>query len=168
MIAHQPRPLSHVRRKSPWSSIVADAVERGDFSLGMSGMEDRPELRARHAVTICRIIEFREVLAVRHCRQRALCNALKDLRGKRVATLGQTTAYSDSAGTPRTASASQPVSRRSTTCIRTPILFRDVWIAVLLDNIIAERSLRRTGGFVDRAGTPVAIGHYVGVLQASA
>ena len=31
-----------------WSSIEA-SLERGDFDLGMSGLEDRPELRARHA-----------------------------------------------------------------------------------------------------------------------
>jgi polar amino acid transport system substrate-binding protein len=35
--------------------------------------------------------------------------------------------------------------------------------AVLLDNIIAERSLRRSGGFVIQ-DEPVAIGHYVAVL----
>src|SRR5215213_3905992 len=45
-----------------WASIEA-SVERGDFDVGMSGVEDRPELRARHAVTIP-YYEFREVLAV--------------------------------------------------------------------------------------------------------
>jgi polar amino acid transport system substrate-binding protein len=34
-----------------WSSID-QSVERGDFAIGMSGMEDTPARRARHAVTI--------------------------------------------------------------------------------------------------------------------
>jgi polar amino acid transport system substrate-binding protein len=34
-----------------WASIPA-SLERGDFDVGMSGLEDRPELRARHAVSI--------------------------------------------------------------------------------------------------------------------
>src|SRR5581483_7492645 len=46
-----------------WASIE-QSVERGDFSLGMSGVEDRPQLRAEHSVTIP-YYEFREVLAVR-------------------------------------------------------------------------------------------------------
>src|SRR6476469_6607177 len=46
-----------------WSSIEP-SVERGDFDIGMSGVEDRPQLRARHSVTIP-YFEFREVLAVR-------------------------------------------------------------------------------------------------------
>src|SRR3954462_6426676 len=46
-----------------WSSIEA-SVERGDFDIGMSGVEDRAELRARHAITLP-YFEFLEVLAVR-------------------------------------------------------------------------------------------------------
>src|SRR5579885_2007653 len=46
-----------------WSSID-QSVERGDFALGLSGVEDTPARRARHAVTIP-YFEFREVLAVR-------------------------------------------------------------------------------------------------------
>src|SRR3954469_8295859 len=46
-----------------WASIE-QSVERGDFELGMSGVEDRPELRARHSVSIP-YYEFHEVLAVR-------------------------------------------------------------------------------------------------------
>ena len=34
-----------------WSSID-QSVERGDFAIGMSGMEDTPARRARHAVTV--------------------------------------------------------------------------------------------------------------------
>src|SRR6266571_1643081 len=46
-----------------WASIQA-SVERGDFAIGMSGIEDRPEIRAQHSVSIP-YFEFREVLAVR-------------------------------------------------------------------------------------------------------
>src|ERR1700750_2802785 len=34
-----------------WSSIL-QSVDRGDFEVGMSGLEDRPEVRARYAVSI--------------------------------------------------------------------------------------------------------------------
>src|SRR5207247_8573992 len=46
-----------------WSNID-HSVERGDFTLGLSGVEDTPARRARHAVTLS-YFEFREVLAVR-------------------------------------------------------------------------------------------------------
>ncbi len=73
-----------------WSSIEA-SVERGDFEIGLSGVEDRPELRARHAVTIP-YFEFHEVLAVRPA-DRDRFRRLSDLAGHRVATLGATMAY---------------------------------------------------------------------------
>ena len=46
-----------------WASI-SQSVERGDFDIGLSGIEDRPELRERQSLTIP-YFEFREVLAVR-------------------------------------------------------------------------------------------------------
>src|SRR3954462_13919303 len=48
-----------VFRQVAWSSIEAP-VERGDFDVGMSGLEDRPALRERHSVTIP-YFEFHEV-----------------------------------------------------------------------------------------------------------
>src|SRR5258708_19657416 len=45
-----------------WSSIEA-SLERGDFDVGMSGLEDSNELRARFAVSIP-YSEFPTVLAV--------------------------------------------------------------------------------------------------------
>src|SRR5438445_12699614 len=44
-----------------WSNID-QSVARGDFVLGLSGVEDTPARRARHAVTVP-YFEFREVLA---------------------------------------------------------------------------------------------------------
>ena len=141
-----------------WASIE-QSVERGDFDVGMSGLEDRPELRARHSVSIP-YYEFREVIAVRPG-DRDRYKALADLAGKRVGTLGSTQAY-------------QILTDESATTHVTPISYDDDvhpyadlvagrLDAVLLDNIIAERSLRRSGGFVIQE-QPVAIGHYVAVF----
>ena len=73
-----------------WSDIDL-SVERGDFALGLSGVEDTPARRAQHAVTIP-YFEFREVLAVRPA-DAARIHSLADLRGRSVATLGSTIAY---------------------------------------------------------------------------
>ncbi|HSU92519.1 MAG TPA: transporter substrate-binding domain-containing protein, partial [Gemmatimonadaceae bacterium] len=141
-----------------WSSIEA-SVERGDFSIGMSGVEDRPELRERHAVTIP-YFEFREVLAVRPA-DSVRYRSLRDLAGRPVATLGGTGAYQmllgmQGRGAPIVVSYDDDVHPYSD-------LVAGRVDAVLLDNIIADRSLRRTGGFYIQP-VPVATGHYVGVL----
>ena len=141
-----------------WASIEA-SVERGDFSIGMSGVEDRPELRARHAVSIP-YFEFREVLAVRPA-DSARYRTLQDLSGRRVATLGGTGAYQmlldlQPNHGPVAVSYDDDVHPYSD-------LVSGRVDAVLLDNIIAERSLRRSGGFYIQP-IPVATGHYVAVL----
>src|SRR3972149_6666428 len=118
-----------------WASIDA-SVERGDFDVGLSGVEDTPARQAQHAVTIP-YFEFREVLAVRPA-DSARYRRLADLAGRRVATLGATVASA-------------------------PDLRAGRVDAVLLDHVIAERALRRTGGFILQP-EPVAVGHYVGVL----
>jgi polar amino acid transport system substrate-binding protein len=98
-----------------WASI-GQSVERGDFELGMSGLEDGPELRAQHAVTIP-YYEFYEVLAVRPG-DRDRFRTLAELAGRRVATLGGTTAY-DILLESRGGRGSSP-SRTTTTSTRTP------------------------------------------------
>ena len=143
-----------------WSSID-QSVERGDFDIGMSGVEDTPARRAQHAVTLP-YFEFREVLAVRPQDQGRI-QSLADLRGRRVATLGATIAYEillaarDSLGL-------IPVSYDDDVHPYSDLLSGRV-DAVLLDHIIAQRALRRLGGaafvILPRAA---AIGHYVGVL----
>jgi len=143
-----------------WSSIEA-SVERGDFSLGMSGVEDRPELRARHAVTIP-YFEFREVLAVRFA-DSARFRTLADLSGKRVATLGGTGAYQTLLDLEPHAGPI-PISYDDDVHPYSDLVAGRV-DAVLLDNIIADRSLRRSGGFYIQP-VPVATGHYVAVLAA--
>jgi polar amino acid transport system substrate-binding protein len=141
-----------------WASIEA-SVERGDFDIGMSGVEDRPALRARHSVTIP-YFEFTEVLAVRPA-DRNRFRTLADLAGRRVATLGGTTAYQLLLAE-QARSGLVPVSYDDDVHPYTDLVAGRV-DAVLLDDIIAQRSLRRQGGFVIQP-EPVAVGHYVGVM----
>lgn len=141
-----------------WSSIEP-SVERGDFDVGLSGVEDRPELRARHAVSLP-YYEFREVLAVRPA-DSARFRTLGDLGGRRVATLGGTMAYRILLDE-KASSGLVPVSYDDDVHPYADLAAGRV-DAVLLDNIIAERSLRRIGGFVIQPA-PVATGHYVAVF----
>jgi polar amino acid transport system substrate-binding protein len=141
-----------------WSSIEA-SVERGDFTVGMSGVEDRPELRARHSVSIP-YYEFHEVLAVRPA-DSSRFKRLRDLAGRRVATLGSTQAYAILV-VARDSFHVDPISYDDDVHPYADLVAGRV-DAVLLDNIIAERSLRRSGGFVIQPN-PVATGHYVAVL----
>jgi len=141
-----------------WSSIE-QSVERGDFEVGMSGLEDRAELRARHAVSIP-YYEFHEVLAVRPA-DRGRFRRLSDLAGRRVATLGATMAYQMLLDEQRR-SGLVPISYDDDVHPYSDLVAGRV-DAVLLDNIIAERSLRRAGGFVIQP-EPAATGHYVAVF----
>jgi polar amino acid transport system substrate-binding protein len=142
-----------------WASIE-QSVERGDFEVGMSGLEDRPELRARHSVSIP-YYEFHEVLAVRPG-DRDRFKRLDDLAGRRVATLGATMAYTmlvDASGRIGVV----PVSYDDDVHPYSDLVAGRV-DAVLLDNIIAERSLRRMGGGFVIQPEPAATGHYVAVF----
>jgi len=143
-----------------WSNID-QSVERSDFTLGLSGVEDTPVRRARHAVTIP-YFEFREVLAVRRG-DTGRIRGLADLRGRRVATLGATIAY-DLLLAARESTGLIPLSYDDDVHPYADLVAGRV-DAVLLDHIIAQRALRRAGGaaFVIQA-QPVAVGHYVGVL----
>ena len=143
-----------------WSSID-QSVERGDFAIGLSGVEDTPTRRTNHAVTVP-YFQFREVLAVRP-EDGGRWTDLAALRGRRVATLGATMAYDilvaahDSLGL-------IPVSYDDDVHPYADLVAGRV-DAVLLDHIIAQRSRRRLGAaaFVIEP-RPVAVGHYVGVL----
>jgi polar amino acid transport system substrate-binding protein len=73
-----------------FTSLDASAV-RGDFDVGLSGIEDTPARRARLAVTIP-YYEFREILTVRQ-EDRERFRTFADLRGRRIATLGATLAH---------------------------------------------------------------------------
>jgi polar amino acid transport system substrate-binding protein len=143
-----------------WASIP-QSVERGDFDVGLSGIEERPELAAQHALTLP-YYEFREVLAVRTA-DSARFHRLADLAGRRVATLGGTGAYEILVGE-QAKNGLTPISYDDDVHPYGDLIAGRV-DAVLLDHVIAERSLRRLGAkaFVIVA-EPVATGHYVGVL----
>ena len=143
-----------------WASIE-QSVTRGDFAIGMSGLEDRPALHARLAVSMP-YYEFREVLAVRPA-DSARFRTLADLRGRRVATLGATMAWDMLLDAQRTDGV-VPVSYDDDVHPYSDLAAGRV-DAVLLDNIIADRSRTRTGGFVIQP-EPLATGHYVAVLAA--
>lgn len=141
-----------------WASIE-QSVARGDFAMGMSGLEDRPALRERFSVSLP-YYEFREVLAVRTS-DSARYHSLADLRGKRVATLGSTMAW-EMLLTAKREHNVEPVSYDDDVHPYTDLLAGRV-DAVLLDHIIAERALSRQGGFTVHPA-PLALGHYVVVL----
>ena len=143
-----------------WASID-QSVERGDYEIGLSGVEDTPVRRARHAVTLP-YFEFREVLAVRRADQDHI-RGLADLRGRRVATLGATIAY-DLLLAARDSTGLIAVSYDDDVHPYTDLVSGRV-DAVLLDHVIAQRALRRLGNqaFVILPQA-VAAGHYVGVL----
>ena len=143
-----------------WASIE-QSVERGDFAMGMSGLEDRPALHERFAVSMP-YYEFGEVLAVR-AEDSARFHTLEDLKGRKVATLSATTAW-EMLLEAKAAHGVVPVSYDDDVHPYTDLVAKRV-DAVLLDNIIAERSLRRTGGFVIQPA-PLAVGHYVAVFAA--
>src|SRR5437762_11428621 len=72
-------------------SDIDQSVQRGDFEIGMSGVEDTPPRRRALAATIP-YFEFHEVLTVRAA-DRGKYGSLAALRGHRVGTLGGTIAY---------------------------------------------------------------------------
>ena len=139
-----------------WSSID-QSVERGDFAIGMSGMEDTPARRTRHAVTVP-YFEFREVLAVRP-EDAGRWRRLADLKGRRVATLGATMAY-DLLLAAKDSFGLIPISYDDDVHPYTDLVAGRV-DAVLLDHIIARR--RSSPSFIIQP-EPVATGYYVGVL----
>jgi polar amino acid transport system substrate-binding protein len=141
-----------------FTTIDASAA-RGDFDIGLSGIEDTPARRARLAVTVP-YYEFREVLTVREA-DAARFRTLAALHGRRVATLGATLAYD---------LLLEAESRHGVI----PVVYEDdvhPYLdlalgrvdAVLLDQVLAERGVRRNPGLVNQP-EPVAVGHYVGIL----
>ncbi len=143
-----------------WASLE-QSVARGDFTMGMSGLEDRPALHERFAVSLP-YYEFREVLAVR-ATDSARVHTLADLRGRRVATLGATMAW-EMLLQAKIAHGVLPVSYDDDVHPYSDLV-RGRVDAVLLDHVLAERSLRRIGGFVIQPAA-LARGHYVAVLAA--
>ncbi len=138
---------------------IDQSVERGDFDIGMSGVEDTPARRAAHAATIP-YFEFHEVLTVR-VEDRDRFRALRDLRGRKVGTLSGTIAYD------RLLQAQREDGVLVVSYDDDVHPYEDLregrLDAVLLDNIIAARSMRRVPGLFTQP-VPVSTGHYIGVM----
>jgi polar amino acid transport system substrate-binding protein len=139
---------------------IDQSVQRGDFDIGMSGVEDTPARRAALAATIP-YYEFTETLTVRAA-DKDRFKSLDDLRNRRVGTLGGTIAYDILLAAEKT----HGITAVSYDDDVHP--YEDVVSgrldAVLLDNIIAARSMRRTPGLYTHFDKPVATGHYIAVL----
>ncbi len=134
------------------------AAARGDFDVGLSGIEDSPARRSRLAVTIP-YYEFREVLTVRG-EDAVTLRSLADLRGRRVATLGATLAY-DILVRAQSEFGVVPVVYEDDVHPYTDLGLGRV-DAVLLDYVLAERGVRRNPGLTNQS-TDVGVGYYVGI-----
>jgi polar amino acid transport system substrate-binding protein len=132
------------------------SARRGDFDIGLGGIEDSPARRASLAASVP-YYEFREVLTVRAA-DRDRYRTLADLRGRPVATLGGTLAYELLLEAERTAG----LTAVSYDDDVNPYgdLARGRVDAVLLDHVLAERAMRRVPGLVTGTNA-IATGHYV-------
>ena len=135
------------------------AAARGDFDVGLSGIEDSPARRARLAVSIP-YYEFREVLTVREA-DRDRFRGLADLNGRRVATLGATLAY-DLLVAAQSEHGVVPITYEDDVHPYSDLAIGRV-DAVVLDQVLAERGVRRNPGLVNQP-VDIGVGHYVGVL----
>jgi polar amino acid transport system substrate-binding protein len=141
---------------------IDQSVTRGDADIGLSGIEDTPARRAAMAATVP-YYEFREVLSVRDADRRQF-RTLKDLTGRRVATLGGTIAYEILVRAERQYGIT-PVSYDDDVHPYSDLVLGRV-DAVLLDNVLAERRKATVSGYAVQPDS-VAISHYVGVLAAA-
>jgi polar amino acid transport system substrate-binding protein len=135
------------------------AAARGDFDIGLSGIEDTAARRTRLAVTIP-YYEFREVMTVREA-DRDRYRTFADLRGRRVATLGATLAYDI------LVAAQADHGLLAVTYEDDVHPYSDLALgrvdAVVLDAVLADRGVRRNPGLVNQ-DSDLGVGYYVGVL----
>ena len=132
------------------------SAKRGDFDIGLSGIEDIPARRQSLAASIP-YYEFREVLTVREG-DRGRYRSLADLKGRRVATLGGTIAYDLLLEAERTDGITA-VSYDDDVHPYSDLLLGRV-DAVVLDNVLAERAMRRNAGLFTHPEA-LAVGHYI-------
>jgi polar amino acid transport system substrate-binding protein len=132
------------------------SAARGDFDIGLSGIEDTPGRRAAVAASIP-YYRFREVLTVRAADGERF-RTLADLKGRRVGTLGGTIAYDLLLAAEREHGLIA-VSYDDDVHPYTDVLNGRL-DAVLLDNVLADRAMRRYSGLhTQQEG--IAEGHYV-------
>jgi polar amino acid transport system substrate-binding protein len=132
------------------------SARRGDFDIGLSGIEDIPARRAALAASVP-YYEFREVMTVREA-DRGRFTGLADLRGRRVATLGGTMAY-DLLLEAEREHGIVAVSYDDDVHPYSDLALGRV-DAVLLDHVLAERAMRRNDGLFTHPAA-VATGHYI-------
>ena len=132
------------------------SARRGDFDIGLSGIEDSPGRRRSLAVSVP-YYEFREVITVR-AGDAARFRTLADLRARRVATLSGTLAYEILLEAERR-SGITAVSYDDDVHPYEDLLLGRV-DAVLLDHVLADRAMQRNAGLVTHPDS-VAVGHYV-------
>ncbi|MGB2713170.1 MAG: ABC transporter substrate-binding protein/permease [Vicinamibacterales bacterium] len=135
------------------------SARRGDFDIGLSGIEDTPARRAALAVTVP-YYRFREVFTVRAGDANRF-RAFSDLRGRRVGTLGGTIAY-DLLLEAQPTHGIIPISYDDDVHPYSDLAIGRL-DAVLLDHVLAERAMRRVAGLVTHPSA-VAYGRYVGIL----
>jgi polar amino acid transport system substrate-binding protein len=132
------------------------SARRGDFDIGLSGIEDIPARRQALAASVP-YYEFREVLTVRES-DRDRYRTLADLAGRRVATLGGTIAYELLLA----AESSHGIIAVSYDDDVHP--YSDLALGrvdgVVLDNVLADRAMRRNTG-LHTHDEALAIGHYI-------
>jgi polar amino acid transport system substrate-binding protein len=140
-------------------TTIDASVARGDFDIGLSGIEDSFARRTRLAVTVP-YYRFREILTVRAA-DAPRYRTLADLRGRRVATLAATLAFD-----------LLTAAEKDYGVVVVPYEddvhpYTDLAIgrvdAVLLDEVLAERGVRRHPGLTNQP-TSVGVGYYVGIL----
>lgn len=132
---------------------------RGDFDIGLSGVEDTPARRAMVAATVP-YYQFREVLTVREG-DRETYRTLADLRGRSVATLAGTIAYEILLEAEREHGI-QAVSYDDDVHPYSDLAIGRV-DAVLLDHVLAERAMRRNDSLVTHPEA-VEVGYYIAIL----
>ena len=138
------------------------SIARGDAEIALSGIEDTAARRATMAPTIP-YYEFREVLSVRTA-DAGRIRSLGDLRGRRVGTLGGTTAYEILLAAERDHGV-VPVSYDDDVHPYSDLVIGRL-DAVLLDNVIAARRTRTIPGFIVQPQA-AAVGHYIGLLSSA-
>jgi len=135
---------------------------RGDFDIGLCGIEDTPARRSMVAASVP-YYEFREVLTVREA-DKDRFQSLADLHGRRIATLGGTIAYEILLNAEEEHGVTA-VSYDDDVHPYTDLLLGRV-DAVLLDNVLADRSMRRNTGLFTQPEA-VEVGHYVVITAPS-
>ena len=158
------RALGRAPRFVQSAFVTLDATAaRGDFDIGLGGVEDTAVRRSRLAVTVP-YYEFREVLTVREA-DGPRFRTLADLSGRRVGTLGSTLAFD--------------ILQQAGKALGLVVVpyendvhpYSDLALgrldAVVLDAVLAERGVKRNPGLVN-AATSVGVGRYVGILAPEA